>query len=198
STLSKLILGLYYPDEGNLLVDGADIQQVDPVDLRRHVAYVPQDVRLFYGTVRSNIAMGHPHADDAAILRAAQLAGVDRIVARHPMGFDMPVGEHGQGLSGGQRQAIATARAVVGEPAVLVLDEPTSAMDHGTEQAYIQAMRRYVEGRTVVLVTHKPTMLALVDRIIVLDAGRVVADGPRERVLQALSQGIQVPTQGKA
>ncbi|HEX9180928.1 MAG TPA: type I secretion system permease/ATPase [Burkholderiales bacterium] len=198
STVAKLVLGLYYPDAGNLLVDGADIQQLDPVDLRRNIGYVPQDVRLFYGTVRANIAMGQDYPDDAAILRAAQIAGVDRIVARHPSGFDLPVGEHGQGLSGGQRQAIATARAVVGEPRVLVLDEPTSAMDHGTEQAYIQAMRRYAEGRTMVLVTHKPTMLALVDRLIVLDAGRVVADGPRDQVLQALSQGIQVPAQGRA
>jgi ATP-binding cassette subfamily C protein LapB len=197
STVAKLILGLYVPAEGSVRVDGVDLQQIDPADLRRHIAYVPQDTRLFYGTVRDNIAMGHPDADDAAIVRAARLAGVDRIVARHPQGYDMPVGEHGQALSGGQRQAVAAARAVVGMPAMLVLDEPTSAMDHNTEQSYIQAMSEFARGRTLVLVTHKPSLLALVDRLVVLDGGRIVADGPKERVMQALVQGIQVPGQGR-
>ena len=197
STAAKLILGFYFADDGNVLVDGADIQQIDPVDLRRQIGYVPQDVRLFYGTVRANIAMGHLDVDDEDILRAAQLAGVDRIVARHPSGFDMPVGEQGRGLSGGQRQAIAGARAMVGDPAIVVLDEPTSAMDQNTEQAYIQAMRRFAEGRTLILVTHKPSLLALVDRLIVLDSGRVLVDGPKDRVLQALTQGIQVSAQAR-
>lgn len=191
STVAKLLLALYQPESGTVMVDGVDVNQIDPADLRRHMGYIPQDVKLFYGTVRENMAMGSPVVDDEAFLQAARLAGVDKIVSRHPAGFDMPVGEQGRGLSGGQRQAVAIARALLGNPSMLVMDEPTSAMDHATEQAFVNALQGWLPGKTVVLVTHKPTLLALVDRIIVIEFGRVVADGPKEKVLQALMQNTQ-------
>lgn len=196
STVAKLLMGLYQPDSGAVLVDGLDVNQIDPAELRRLIGYVPQDVRLFYGTVRENIVMGNRLADEEAVLHAARIAGVDRIVARHPAGFDMPVGETGRGLSGGQRQAVAIARALLSDPALLVMDEPTSAMDFATEQTFVNTLLGTLPGKTLVLITHKPTLLALVERIVVLDAGRVVADGPKEKVLQLLSQ--TAPSQTRA
>ena len=193
STMQKLILGLYQPDSGAALIDGTDITQIDPVDLRKRIGYVPQEPRLFFGTLRENIAMGAPFADDMAILRAAQLAGVDRFANRHPKGFELPIGEQGTGLSGGQRQAVAIARALLSDPQIAVMDEPTSATDQNAEQAFIRNMKSFLEGKTLVLATHKPAMLELVDRLIVLEAGKVVMDGPKDRVLQALSQGRQPP-----
>jgi ATP-binding cassette, subfamily C, bacterial LapB len=188
STVAKLLMSLYQPEAGAVLIDGVDVNQVDPADLRRHIGYVPQDVRLFYGTVRENIVMGNRQADDEAILHAARIAGVDKIVSRHPAGFDLPVGEQGRGLSGGQRQAVAIARALLSNPGLLVMDEPTSAMDFATEQAFVNALLSGLSGKTLILITHKPTLLALVERIVVLDLGRVVADGPKDKVLQLLSQ----------
>jgi len=193
STVAKLVVNLYQPESGTVLVDGVDVGQIDPADLRRHIGYVPQDVKLFYGTVRDNMTMGDRRADDESLLRAARIAGVDKIVSRHPAGFDLPVGEGGRGLSGGQRQAVAIARALLSGPGVLLLDEPTSAMDFATEQLFVNMLLDFLKGRTLVLVTHKPSLLALVDRIIVLDAGRVVADGPKDKVLQALSQNQPQP-----
>lgn len=189
SSIEKLILGLYEPSEGSILLDGTDIRQIDPVDLRRNVGYAPQDVTLFFGSIRENIALGKPFADDAAILKAAEIAGVNSFVNRHPSGFDMPVGERGEGLSGGQRQSVTVARALLLDPPVLVLDEPTNAMDNSTEE---QFKKRFVEtlgDKTLILVTHKASLLTLVDRIIVLDQSRVVADGPREQILTALKKG---------
>jgi ATP-binding cassette subfamily C protein LapB len=188
STVAKMIVGLYEPEGGAVLVDGVDVRQIDPADLRRHIGYVPQELKLFYGTVRENISMGSRRADDEAFLRAVRIAGVDKFVSRHPSGFDLPVGEQGRSLSGGQRQAVAIARALLPMPGVLVMDEPTSAMDHSTEQAFMAGLLEYLKGRTLVLITHKPPLLALVDRVVVLEAGRIVADGPKEKVLQALSQ----------
>lgn len=189
STVVRLILGLYEPSEGSVLVDGTDMRQIDPADLRRAAGFVPQDVYLFYGTVRENIAYGAPHAEDEAILRAARLAGVDEFTSQHPRGLDLIVGERGESLSGGQRQAIAVARALLLDPPLIMLDEPTSAMDNATEQRFLRRMAEARAGRTVIVVTHRSSMLALVDRLIVLDAGRVVADGPKDKVLQSLAQG---------
>jgi len=190
STLLRLLMGFYRPAQGSILLDGTDLEQYDPVDLRRNVAYVAQDVRLFHGTLRENVTLGAPWADDASVLRVARLAGLDQMVARHPDGFDMVLAEGGGGLSGGQRQAVALARALLLAPPVLLLDEPTSAMDSNAEQAFIRELGAFAKGRTLLLVTHKPTMLALVDRVIVLDGGRAVADGPRDRVLQALTRPL--------
>jgi len=187
STLQRLVLGLYHPDSGSVQVDGSDVRQIDPTDLRRNIAYVSQEPRLFYGTLRENIALGRPGASDDQVLAAARAAGVDAFVKNHPSGYNMAIGEGGKGLSGGQRQAVNIARALMGEPSILLFDEPTGPMDYNTEQTFINAMRAYLPGRTLLLVTHKPSMLVLVDRIIVLDGGAIVADGPRDQVMQALT-----------
>jgi ATP-binding cassette subfamily C protein LapB len=189
TTVEKLILGLYEPDSGAVLIDGTDLRQIDPADLRRSIGCVPQDVVLFSGTLRDNITLGAPHADDAAVLRAADLAGVEEFASRHPLGYDMNVGEVGQALSGGQRQAVAVARALLREPPILVLDEPTSAMDNGAESRLRTRLAEELHGRTILLVTHRASLLALVDRLIVMEGGRVVADGPKDQVLKALAAG---------
>ncbi|MFZ5521163.1 MAG: type I secretion system permease/ATPase [Pseudomonadota bacterium] len=189
TTLQKLMMGLYQPAEGAVLLDGIDLRQLDPADVRRNMGYVSQDVTLFWGTLRENITFGLPHADDAAVVAAADIAGLTEFVNRHPKGFDMPVGERGELLSGGQRQGVGLARAVLHQAPVLLLDEPTSAMDFSTEAQVTARITDYARGRTVVLVTHRTSMLAMVDRVIVVDGGRIVADGPRERILQALAAG---------
>ncbi len=171
TTIEKLILGLYQPTEGAVLVHGIDARQIDPAELRRAIGFVPQDVTLFYGTLTQNIAMGAPFADDSAILAAADLAGVREFANTHPQGFEMPVGERGESLSGGQRQAVAIARAVLNDPPVLLLDEPSSSMDHQSEEGLKQRLRRFAAGKTIVLVTHRTSLLDLVDRLIVLDQG---------------------------
>jgi ATP-binding cassette subfamily C protein LapB len=189
STLAKLLIGLHHPQAGNVLVDGIDSRQIDPSDLRRNIGYMPQDVVLFSGTVRQNLTMGAPQTDDETMLRAVQLVGLDEHLNRHPQGFDMPVGERGHGLSGGQKQAVALARALLTDPPVLLLDEPTAAMDTGTEEHFKSRITRVLEGRTLIVVTHRESMLTLVDHLIVMDSGRVVAAGVKSEVLQALSQG---------
>ena len=189
STVAKLILGLFAPDEGAVLVDRTDLRQMDPIDLRRNIGAILQDSFLFHGTVRDNIALGATNVDDEAILQAAATSGVHEFVRRHPRGYDLMVGERGEGLSGGQRQAVALARALVGQPPILLLDEPTSGIDIGTEKTFISRLAPTLKGRTLILVTHRASLLPLVERIIVLDQGRVVADGPREKVLEALNSG---------
>jgi ATP-binding cassette subfamily C protein LapB len=172
-----------------VLVDGIDTRQIDPVDLRRNIGYMPQNVVLFSGTVRQNLTMGAPHADDAAMLRAAQLVGLDEHVNRHPKGFDMPVGERGDALSGGQKQAVALARALLEDPPIMLLDEPTAAMDIGSEEQFKARLARVLAGRTLIIVTHRESMLTLVDKLIVMDGGRAMIGGPKADVLKALSQG---------
>lgn len=189
TTIEKLVLGLYHPDEGSVLVDGVDTRQIDPGELRRAIGFVPQDALLFYGSLRQNIAMGAPFADDRMILAAAELAGVSEFANAHPRGFDMLIGERGESLSGGQRQAVSIARALLNDPPVLLLDEPTSAMDHQSEERLKARLRDYIPGKTLILVTHRTSLLELVDRLIVLDQGRIVADGPKAQVVEALQQG---------
>jgi len=189
TTVEKLLMGLYGPDEGSISLDGIDLNQIDPVDLRRNIGYVPQELMLFDGTVRENIIMGSPEVSDDALLKAAAVSGVDQFVNRHPQGFEMPVGERGARLSGGQKQAIAIARALIHSPNILILDEPTNSMDNSSEDYLRKQLKEYCEHRTLVLVTHKMSLLTLVDRIIVMDSGRVVADGPKDAVLDALKQG---------
>ena len=144
---------------------------------------------LFYGSLRENIAFGMPFADDAAIVAAAEVAGMGDFVNRHPKGFDMPVGERGESLSGGQRQSVGLARALLHNAPMLLLDEPTSAMDFSTEAQITTRIGEFAQGKTVVLVTHRTSMLAMVSRVIVVDGGRIVADGPRDRIMEALSTG---------
>lgn len=189
STIERLVDGLYEPQEGSVFVDGTDVRQIDPADLRRNIGVVPQDVYLFFGSVKDNIAIGSPFVDDATILRAARVSGVEEFVARNPAGFDMPVGERGQNLSGGQRQAIAVARALLMDPPILVLDEPTSAMDNTTESRFKARLGAILGNKTLLLITHRGSLLSMVDRLIVMDGGRVVADGPKDQVLEALASG---------
>lgn len=187
TTIEKMILGLYSPEDGSVLIDGADTRQLDPAELRTNIGYIPQDVFLFFGSVRDNIAMGTSEADDDAILRAATIAGVDNFVRRHPLGYDLPVGEGGNNVSGGQRQSIAVARALVRDPAILLFDEPTAMMDNSAEMRFVKRLKDTLGHKTMILVTHKMSLLTHVDRLIVLDEGKVVADGPRDDVLKALS-----------
>lgn len=189
TTVQKLILGLYRPTGGAVLIDGVDTRQLDPAELRRHIGYVQQDVMLFYGSLRENITLGAPLADDEDLLKAATIAGITEFVNAHPQGFEMVIGERGDSLSGGQRQGVAIARAVIHDPSILLLDEPTASMDHSSEETVKARLRRFVPGKTVVLVSHRTSLLDLVDRIIVMDGGRIVADGPKEQVILALRQG---------
>ena len=189
STIQRLAMGLYQPTGGAVLVDGIDLRQVDPADLRRNMGYVSQDVLLFYGSLRENIAFGMPYADDGAVLAAAAVAGLVDTVNRHPHGFDMSVGERGESLSGGQRQSVGIARAVLHNAPMLLLDEPTSAMDYSSEAAITQRLMDFAANKTVLLVTHRTSLLSLVDRVIVIDGGKVVADGPRDRIMEALQSG---------
>ena len=189
TTLGKLVLGLYEPLSGMVSMDGTDIRQIDPADLRHSIGYVSQDITLFRGTIRENITMGTHDIDDNTILRAAELTGVNEFVKKHSMGFDMEVGELGRGLSGGQRQCVALARAMLLDPPVLVLDEPTSNMDNRTEVLLRDNLSRVIENKTVLLITHRASLLEMVDRLIVIDNGTVVADGPKASVLEALKRG---------
>lgn len=189
TTIEKLILGLYQAQDGTVLMDGTELSQLDPASMRRNIGYVPQDLMLFYGTVKQNITFGAPFADDMAVLRAAKIAGVTDFVAKHPLGFDMPVGERGDKLSGGQRQAIAIARALILDPPILVLDEPTNMMDNRTEEMFKNQLMETAKNKTLILVTHKGSLLSLVDRLILMDGGKIIADGPRDLVLKALAEG---------
>ena len=190
STLLKLILGLYQPTAGAVRVDGVDIRQLDPAELRRNIGYVPQDGVLFYGTLRENIALASPSVQDHQLLTAADIGGLSGMINAHPRGFDMLVGERGESLSGGQRQGVAIARGVVNEPPILLLDEPTGSMDHTSEEIIKAKLKEFcAHHRTLLVVTHRTSLLDMVDRLIVVDNGRIVADGPKARVVEALKQG---------
>lgn len=189
STLAKLILGLYQPNEGTLLIDGVDSQQIDPADLRRSMGYVSQDPVLFYGTLKQNLLMGAPFASDEQMLEVAKLTGVDRFASKHPQGYDMLISERGESLSGGQRQAIAVARSLLNNPSILLLDEPSSNMDNQSELSLRKHLKPLCEERTVLLITHRMALLDLVDRLIVVDNGKIMADGPKEQVITALREG---------
>jgi ATP-binding cassette subfamily C protein LapB len=189
STIQRLIMGLYQPTEGAVLLDGIDLRQIDPADVRRNLGCVSQDVTLFHGSLRENITFGMPYADDGAVVAAAELAGLSDFINRHPRGFDMAVGERGESLSGGQRQGVGLARALLHNAPLLLLDEPTSAMDFSTEAQITTRVTEFAADKTVVLVTHRTSMLAMATRVIVIDGGKVVADGPRDRIMEALSSG---------
>ena len=189
STVLKLILNQYEPTTGGVLVDEMVNTQLEPLSLRRQIGYVPQDVTLFHGTLRENIELGRVQADDKALLAAIRAACLDEVIAQLPGGVATPVGERGERLLGGQRQIVAIARALLTAPKLLLLDEPSSMIDPATEQRLIARLRA-LPDTTVVLVTHRMAMLALIDRLVVMDRGRVVADGPRDEVLKALSQRL--------
>jgi ATP-binding cassette, subfamily C, bacterial LapB len=189
STITRLILGLYEPSEGSVLVDETDVRQIHPEDLRNNMGAVLQDVFLLSGTIRENLALRNPDAGDEEVLRAAKLAGVHDFVGQLPNGYDIRLADRGEGLSGGQKQAIAMARALVGAPPVVLLDEPTASMDTNSENALISRLEQELKGRTLVLITHRASLLKLVDRVIILDRGKVVGQGPRDDVLRAAAVG---------
>lgn len=187
STIQKLLLSLYVPDEGAILIDNIDIKQLDPTELRKNIAYVSQDVLLFNGTVKENIVYRVPHIEDEKIIEAAQVSGVMDFINKHPKGFDMPVGERGAFLSGGQRQSIAIARAILQNYPIVLFDEPTSAMDSSTEAQFIKNIKEYLKGKTMVLVTHKTSLLSLVDHIVVMEDGKSALSGAKDEVIEKLS-----------
>jgi ATP-binding cassette subfamily C protein LapB len=185
STLAKLLMNLYTPTHGSILIDQTDIRQIDPVDLRHSIGCVPQEPFLFMGSIKDNITIGEQYATDEEVLEASKAAGVHEFLGKHEAGYDLLVGERGEGLSGGERQAVTLARALITNPNIMIFDEPTNSMDKQTENAFIKKMHNIIQNQTVILITHKMSILPLVDRIIVLDNGKIVADGPKENVLKS-------------
>jgi ATP-binding cassette subfamily C protein LapB len=189
SSLAKLIVGLYQADAGSLLVDGTDIRQLDVSELRHNVGYVPQDIQLFSGSLRDNLMAGARYVEDELVLQAAELSGVHEFARLHPQGYELQVGERGQNLSGGQRQNVALARALLLDPPILLLDEPTSSMDNPGEERLKERLAPVIANKTLLLVTHRASMLSLVDRLLIVDRGRIIADGPKASVMEALKKG---------
>ncbi|MCB1721946.1 MAG: type I secretion system permease/ATPase [Alphaproteobacteria bacterium] len=186
TTLERLLINLYAPASGSVQIDGTDVRQIDPGDLRRNVGSVQQSPQLFFGSVRQNITMGHETAPDRAVLRAAELSGVMEFLKDSQAGLDTQVGERGEALSGGQRQAVAIARSLLYDPPILVLDEPTASMDPASENRLKKRLGEICENKTVMLITHKGAMLDLVDKLILIDRGRLVAYGPKDEVIRKL------------
>jgi len=176
STLSRLIAGIYEPTEGAILIDGVDVRQIDPADIRKNIGIMLQDSWLFSGTIRENIQMGFNEYDDDHLLRVCKIAGVDDFVGSHPKGYDLEIRERGQGLSGGQRQTINLARSLLHDPNILLLDEPTSSMDQGSEKKVVEALKEVCAGKTMLIVTHRNPIFTMVDRVFVLENGTIVAD----------------------
>ena len=193
TTLLKLIIGLYQAESGSISIDHIDINQIDPADLRQHIGYLSQDIELLRGTIRENIAYKNLQVNDERLLRAAEVCGVDLFVNQLPQGFDTEVGEQGSFLSGGQRQAIALGRTVLMDESIVMLDEPTNSFDNTTESIVKKRLYEFTRDKTLILVTHKAAMLDLVERLIVIDEGRVVLDGAKKDVLEALKGGQNAP-----
>ncbi|MGR5287554.1 type I secretion system permease/ATPase [Vibrio maritimus] len=189
TTLERLIIGLYQPTEGHVRIDETDIAQLHHVDVRRNIGCVPQDCALFYGSIRDNITLGRPLVDDRDVMDAANRAGVTVFTQQDPAGLERQVGEGGLLLSGGQRQAVAIARAFLARPPILIMDEPTSSMDNRSELHIKTQLKQLKESETLLLITHKTSMLDVVDRVIVMEKGTIIADGPKAQVLNDLRQG---------
>jgi ATP-binding cassette subfamily C protein LapB len=186
STIEKLILKLYEATEGSILIDDVDILQIDPARLRNFIGYVSQDIALFRGTVKENILYRSPISNDEELLKVAHLSGVDEFVRRHPLGYDMPIGERGQGVSGGQRQSIGIARALISNAPLMLLDEPTNALDQLSESQIMSYFGQVFKNKTLILVTQKLGLLSSTPRVIVMSEGKVYLDGKREEVLKVL------------
>ncbi|MCB1838914.1 MAG: ATP-binding cassette domain-containing protein, partial [Alphaproteobacteria bacterium] len=186
TTIERLLLNLYEPESGSVQIDGTDVRHIHPGDLRRNIGAVQQSPQLFYGSVRSNITMGHETAPDRAVMKAAEMSGVLEFLKDTPTGLDTQVGERGEALSGGQRQAVAIARALLYDPPILILDEPTASMDPASETRLRARLTQLCQGKTTILITHKGAMLPLVDKLILIDRGRLVAYGPKDEVIRKL------------
>jgi ATP-binding cassette subfamily C protein LapB len=193
TTLQRLLLNMYQPSSGSVQIDTSDVRQIDPGDLRRNVGCVQQSPQLFYGSVRENITMGHETAPDRAVVRAAELSGVMDFLRDSQLGLDTQVGERGEALSGGQRQAVAIARALLYDPPIMILDEPTASMDPASENRLRSHLEVITRGKTTLLITHKGAMLSLVDRIMLLDRGRILAIGPRDEIIRKLQSRDYTP-----
>jgi ATP-binding cassette subfamily C protein LapB len=188
TSILRMVAGLYDASEGSIKIDNHDISHMHPDDVRKHIGVVMQTPMLFSGTLKENLLMGNPDATDEQMIAAAKIANVDEIASNLPDGYETALSEGGKGLSGGQRQAICIARAFVGDPQIVIMDEPSSAMDSGSEQQLLKDLQVRLKDKTLILITHRGTLLSLVDRVVVFDSGRIVADGPKDKVLQAATQ----------
>ena len=186
STIAKLILKLYEPQEGSILIDGIDISQIDPADLRKKISYVPQDIHLFRNTIKNNILGSYKFVDDEWMIKCSKISGTDEFVKLHPVGYDMPIGERGAGLSGGQRQSVGIARALINDSKIYLFDEPTNAMDQTSESNVLNNLKENLEEKTLFLVTQKMNMLDLVTRVIVMNQGEKVLDGDKMEIIKKL------------
>jgi len=190
TTVGRLMVGFYEPQEGRVLVDGIDLRQYDPADLRTGIGFVLQDTDLFYGKLRDNITFGRPAATDEEVVAAARLSGVEAFIAGHPLGYEMPIAEGGSSLSGGQKQAIGLARVLIRKPKVVFLDEPTAHFDVRSEADFLERLKALgQQNLTVIISTHRLSLLSFVDRLLLFERGKLVADGPRDKVLALLQGG---------
>jgi ATP-binding cassette subfamily C protein LapB len=183
STIARLLAGLYEPDSGSIMIDGVDIRQIDPADLRRNVGFMLQETWLFSGSIKENIQMGFVEYSDEDLLRVAKLSGVDEFVRQNPRGYDFDLKERGEGLSGGQRQSINLARALLHSPNTLILDEPTSSMDTATEKMVLDNLTEWMGDKTLLAITHRNTLVRLAQRVLVIDRGILVADEAPEKLM---------------
>jgi ATP-binding cassette subfamily C protein LapB len=192
TTVGRLLAGFYEPLEGGIFVDGIDSRQYDPADLRAGIGFVMQDTDLFFGKLRDNITLGKPSATDQEVIDAARLSGVEQFIAGHPLGYDMPISEGGRSLSGGQKQAIGLARAMIRQPKIIFMDEPTAHFDVRSESEFLDRLKSIAKSdMTIIVSTHRPSLLSLVNRILVFERGKLVADGPRETILATLQAGAK-------
>jgi len=190
TTVGRLMVGFYEPQDGRVMVDGIDLRQYDPADLRAGIGFVLQDTDLFYGKLRDNITFGRPAASDDEVVAAAQLSGVESFIAGHPLGYEMPIAEGGSSLSGGQKQAIGLARVLIRKPKVVFLDEPTAHFDVRSEADFLERLKALAQQNlTVIISTHRLSLLSFVDRLLLFERGKLVADGPRDKVLALLQGG---------
>jgi len=187
STIMRLILGLYQPIEGEILFNGIDSRQYDPSDIRKSIGVVMQEPWLFSGSIKDNIAIGADDPSDAELIEVSKIACVHDFVSNHPDGYGMKLRERGEGVSGGQRQAITIARALIGKPDALIFDEPTSSFDVQTERLFIERLKPFIEEKTFIVISHRPSLFELVDKLCVLQEGRIVAFGPKDDVIRRLS-----------
>jgi ATP-binding cassette subfamily C protein LapB len=188
SSMLKVLAGLYAPTRGRVLLDGAEMSQIDPRDIRRNVGYLGQDVRLFAGSLRDNLNLGGLERDDDRLLNALDFSGLGLFVRSHHRGLDLEIRDGGEGLSVGQRQSIGWARLWLQDPRVCLLDEPTASLDQSLETGLVERLGPWLDGRTALIATHRMPIVGLADRTMVLKDGRLVVDGPRDQVLAHLSQ----------